>query len=62
MITVSILINGKAIFTRSAINTTRLNSKGETIYEVDDGKVVSHKREEGAIKLGIKLLKLIKEL
>lgn len=64
MITVNILINGKTIFARSAHRRTSRwqNEKGEDAYLVDDGQVVYHKGEMGAVKLAIKLLKTIKEV
>jgi hypothetical protein len=60
MITVSILINGQPIFTRSAVN------KGERapgIYEylLDSGESINHKRDKGSVPLAIKMLKTIKE-
>lgn len=64
MITVSIFINGKPIYTRSACNIThkspRLTS-GKDMYEVDDGRVLSHHRDDGAVKLAIMLLKGVLE-
>ena len=61
MITVAILINGQPIFTRTAVNQVEKNSLGETLYLLDDGSKVYHKREAGAVKLAIKMLKQIKE-
>lgn len=60
MITVTIAINGKAILARSAVNTLRERA-GHAIYEVDDGTVIAHRREAGAVPLAIKMLKTIKE-
>jgi hypothetical protein len=61
VITVSILINGQPIFTRSARNNFEKNSNGETKYIADTGEVVWHKRDmrNGAIELSKKLLDLI---
>ena len=59
MISVSIFVNNNPIFTRSARNLNKHNSKGETAYLVDTGKTIYHKREEGAIELAIRLLKTI---
>lgn len=56
MITVSILINGEPIFTRTAVN--RISEKGG--YVVDTGEIVKHDPDDGAVKLAIKLLKTIK--
>lgn len=61
MLTVAILINGHPLMARSAVNTASQNTKGETLYKVDDGSIVAHKREDGAVALAIKLLKTIKE-
>jgi len=61
MITVSILINGKPIFTRSAINNGNINSKGETKYITDGNDPIRHKREDGAVKLAKKMLDTINE-
>ena len=59
MITVTIFINGSPIFTRSARNQSKVkNSK--TLYKVDDGSEIWHKRDDGAIKLAKKMLDTIK--
>lgn len=61
MITVSILINGNPIYTRSAVNTGAKLGNGCSVYEVDTGKCINHNPEQGAVKLAEKLLKTIKE-
>jgi len=61
MITVSILINGQPIFTRSARNTDKVKNK-KTIYILDTGKEILHKRKNGAIKLAKMMLDTIKEI
>lgn len=61
MITVSILINGRPIFTRSAVCTRRVNDRQETLYKADDGSCVYHDPEDGAVPLAHKLLDLIHE-
>jgi len=61
MITVSILINGQPIFTRSAVNKGMVASQVEHKYLLDDGTTLIHKREDGAVKLAIQMLKTIKE-
>lgn len=61
MITVAILINGQPILARSARNTGKVLADGCTVYDVDDGSKVHHRREDGATKLAQKLLKTIKE-
>lgn len=60
MITVAILINGKPIMARSAVN------KGESIgklnqYAVDDGSTLLHNPDDGAVSLAVKLLLTIHE-
>ena len=59
MITVSILINGQPLITRSAIRKT---GKVNCTYEMDDGNIIHHKPKDGAIKLAIKMLKKVREL
>lgn len=59
MITVNILINGHPIFTRTAVRTSTGSSVNE--YTCDDGKVLRHRFDDGAVKLAIKMLKTIKE-
>ena len=61
MITVQVLINGQVIACRSARNVGT-DCKLRTKYFVDDGTEILHKREDGAIKLAISMLKLIKEI
>ena len=61
MITVTIAINDKVIFARSAQNKINVNKKGETEYLVDDGSKVWHRRGKGCVPLAIKLLETIKE-
>lgn len=62
MITVTISINGTALYTRSARNMGEKNDKGETKYEVDDGTVIWHKRDYGAIVLAKEMLDTVKDL
>lgn len=56
--TVSILINGEPIFTRTVVN--RVKEKG--VYLCDDGSEIKHDPKDGAVKLAIKALKTIKEV
>lgn len=46
MITVSILINGEAIFCRSARNHSEKNENGETKYVTDANDVIWHRSEQ----------------
>jgi hypothetical protein len=52
MITVSILINGEPIYTRTAVN--RLKKHG--VYILDTGERVLHHPDDGAVALAIKML------
>ena len=61
MITVAILINGNPIAARSAVNIEECAS-GYHKYKLDDGKTLLHRREDGAVKLAIEMLKSIKEV
>jgi len=62
MISVAIMINGNPIMTRSAVNTGKVDPKtGEVEYKIDDGSIVKHNPDHGAVELSIKLLKTIKE-
>lgn len=63
MITVSILINGQPIYTRSAVNRSKPNPASKiNTYEVDDGTIIYHQIDKGAIHLAKKLLEKIKEV
>jgi len=59
MITVTIYINDKVIYSRSAV---RMSSDEINTYEVDDGTILKHKYSDGAVPLAIKMLETIKEL
>ena len=59
MISVVIKINGKAITGRSAVRKVT-NPDGNHEYHVDDGRLISHQYNDGAIKLAIKMLEGIK--
>lgn len=58
MLTVSILINNKPLFTRTVVN--RIKETGH--YICDDGTQIKHNPNNGAVKLAIKALKTIKEV
>ena len=60
MLTVAILINGNPLVAKNAINTQRLNEKGEIAYKTDSGEVIWHDSESGAVALAKKLLDLIR--
>jgi hypothetical protein len=58
LITVSILINGQPIFTRSAV---RVVTGEPNQYRVDDGSLIEHHYDAGAVALAHKLLDSIRE-
>ena len=62
MITVTILINGNPILTRSARNLGQSEDNPDLcFYKVDDATIVAHKPSDGAVALAHKLLDTIKE-
>lgn len=62
MITVTILINGQLIFTRTGHRRTLRHSKGgKNAYLLDTGQQIYHDMDKGAVKLAIAMLKTIKE-
>ena len=60
MITVSILINGQPVYTRSAVNITA-GDREINEYKVDDGTIIKHKPKDGAVILAKKMLNTIHE-
>lgn len=65
MITVSILINGQPIYTRSAVNIStedEIKNKEKNTYLLDDSNTILHYRDKGAVELAIRMLKTIKEV
>ena len=68
MITVAILINGQPIYARSAVNVTEfltpeeLRKSKPNQYRLDDGTMINHKPNDGAVKLAIEMLKTIKDV
>lgn len=58
MLTVSILINGEPIYTRTVVN--RLAEVGA--YVSDDGTHIQHDPKDGAIALAVKALQTITEV
>ncbi len=64
MITVAIFINGNPIAARTCVNKGQVRgAPGGQLYkyECDDGKIIKHRRDDGAIKLAIEMLKGVKE-
>jgi hypothetical protein len=54
MITVAILINGNPIIARSCHKIEGI--EGKCKYKVDDGRIIEHDYNDGAIPLAIKML------
>jgi len=46
---------------RSAVNTMEVDVDGVVKYESDDGSIILHNPDDGAVKLAIKMLETIKE-
>ena len=61
MISVAIMINGNPIMARSATNRNIKFDDGNEEYLCDDGTIIHHNPDDGAVKLAIKLLKTIQE-
>lgn len=61
MITVSILLNGRPVYTRTAVNTLKKKPNGDSIYSLDDGNTIAHDNEDGVISLAHQILNTIKE-
>lgn len=66
MMTVTISINAQPIYTRTAVNTKLLKTfkNGWQLceYTLDDGSVITHIRQNGAVELAQKMLETIKEV
>lgn len=60
MLTVSISVNGKAIYTRSAVNIKQM--KHFANYKLDDGTILLHNTNDGAVVLAKKMLDTIVEV
>ena len=62
MITVAISINGNVVFARSAVNISEETGAGTVCkYKVDDGSIIVHEYDDGAVVLAKKMLDTIKE-
>ena len=63
MMSVSILINGKAIYTRTAVNVRRAKfPQRGCIYKLDTGQEIVHDPDEGGVALARKMLNTIVEV
>lgn len=60
MLTVSILINGHPLYSRSAVNISKDDVQPQR-YKVDTGEIIEHNQEDGAVALSHKLLNTIRE-
>ena len=61
MISVMILINGKPIMGRSAVNRMKIKGTKNCLYDCDDGTKIVHNPDDGAVRLAIEMLKTINE-
>lgn len=61
MLSVAIMINGNPIMARSAVNTEKEFDDGCMEYQCDDGTIIHHNPDDGAVSLAKKLLDTIKE-
>jgi hypothetical protein len=62
MITVTILINGQPVITRSAVRREKGNRKGKiSHYMVDTGAIIEHAYDDGAVALAKKMLDTVVE-
>lgn len=61
MITVSVSINGEPIYTRTAVNVKQRKT-GIDDYKCDEGTIIQHRYDDGAIVLAKKMLDTIKEV
>ena len=60
MISVCININGNFLVGRSATRIDE-NRDGDCEYKCDDGTIIKHDPDKGAVELAIKMLRTIKE-
>ena len=63
MISVTVTINGKVLYHRTAVNVSEAGLRDDQFhtYAVDTGVKILHKRDLGAIPLVKKMLDTIKE-
>lgn len=63
MITVTILINGQPVYTRSAHRREQTVIKGKrSTYKVDTGEIIEHDYDDGAVILAKKMLDTIHDV
>lgn len=63
MLTVTVSVNGKTVYARSAHRRTSRWAKGkEQCYLTDAGDLIYHDPDKGIIKLAGKILKTIKDI
>lgn len=60
MITVQVQINGNTVFSRSAVRVELLEDNHGR-YEIDEGSILTHDRDDGAVELAKKLLDTVDE-
>jgi len=56
MLVVKLEVNGRVIYARHAVNVSDEYGKGVQRYRLDNGKVVEHVYEDGAVVLARKIL------
>lgn len=62
MLSVTIRINEQVVFHRSVSRRyDPLDKNGEYTYDCDDGRVIKHNPDDGAVKLAQKVIAGIKE-
>ena len=66
MLSVVIYIDHLPVVLRTAVNKSGLDDPAmthppHTTYRTDDGKLLLHRREDGAVSLAIKLLQAIED-
>ena len=63
MITVAIMINAKPLYARTAVRMKDPAKKGAPAeYHLDDGSIVHHDPDAGAVELAKRMLSTIKEI
>lgn len=64
MITVTVAINGNVLVHRGAVNVSEEGLADDRVhtYKSDDGTVIKHRRDEGAVALAIKMLRRVREV
>ena len=59
MLTVEIKVNGRVIHCTKAVNQRASDAEGRTLYHTSECGSIYHHREDGAIRLAIKMLEML---